>query len=361
MLTTLVALALPTVAAVQTAQSVCVYNDAAFVLKWHLHDKDHNKDSPDTANYPVWQTKCMSALAAGSGMAAGTALVPAVKAFWGKSLTPDEQVLYDAANATQITYVCRGTTLDYSCKQEAPPPTAADVVKDTGAFLLGFTEGLGAEVGFAKCLTDVNATYRDIVAVVDFFESGVNHKSLPAIVKAFEVVDPLLEWRPPASKRARGERAARCVRLSPSTKRDLPPCLSQLIGGLLKDFGDAITACVAEAKDLAAKLKTLASALSGNVLSIIKVSGSTWEEEPGGSRACVGGCVGLRRWLTRLVTPCNRLVTRPGGHRRSGARLSRAQRDYGRLQVDSYALARGRLQGRGGGGRRHCRHHSGRP
>lgn len=225
-----VLLGLSAAAAVRTAQSVCVYNDAAFVLHWHLMDEDHATKSVETSSYPVWQTKCMSALKAGSNVTDGTSLAPHIQAVWGKSHTPKETVLYDRANASSITYVCHGTTLHYSCVQQAPPPTAADAIKDVGEFLLGFTEGLGAEIGFSKCLTDVNATYRDIVAVVDFFESGINHKTLPAIVKAFE-----------------------------------------LLGGLLKDFGSAITDCVKSAEHMADQITALAKALSGDVFSIIKV------------------------------------------------------------------------------------------
>jgi len=230
MILTLLGLAASGVSAVVTAQSVCVYNDAAFVLHWHLTDKDHATKSAETGGYPVWQTKCMSALKAGSNVTDGTSLVPHVQAVWGKSYDPTEAVLYDRANASSITYVCHGTTLDFNCVQQPPPPTAADAMKDVGEFLLGFTEGLGAEIGFSKCIADVNATYRDIVAVVDFFESGINHKTLPAIVKAFE-----------------------------------------LIGGLLKDFGTAITDCVKSAAHMADQITALATALSGDVFSIIKV------------------------------------------------------------------------------------------
>ena len=216
--------------AVRTAQTVCVYNDAAFVLHWHLHDVDHNTNSIETDSYPVWQVKCMSALKAGNNVATGTSLTPTVKAVWGKSITPTEKVLYDEVNATHITYVCHGTTLNYNCIQESPPPTFADVAKDVGEFIIGFTEGLGDEIGFTKCIADVNRTYDDIVTVVDFFESGINHKTLPAIVKAFE-----------------------------------------LIGGILKDFGAAIVECVRDGDIIGNKIIKLAGILSGNVLSIIKI------------------------------------------------------------------------------------------
>ena len=158
----LAALLLPNVFAVRTAQSVCVYNSAAFVLKWHLHDNVHNTNSKDTGNYPVLKTKCMSSLDAGSQVTAGTELVPSVKAFWGKRYTSDVPVLYDQANCSQVTYICKGTTLHYSCKIGTPPAITPDMAKDAGEFILGFVEGLGSEIGFSKCISDVSGAHSNL-------------------------------------------------------------------------------------------------------------------------------------------------------------------------------------------------------
>ena len=158
------------ISTIHTAQSICVYNDVAFVIHWHLHDVDHDTNSMETNSYPVWQIKCMSALKAGNNVIAGTSLLPTIKAVWGNSVTPTENVFYDEINATQITYVCHGTTLNYNCIQETPPPTAADVTKDVDEFILGFRQGLGMKIGFTKCITDINSTYNDVISVVDFFE-----------------------------------------------------------------------------------------------------------------------------------------------------------------------------------------------
>merc|ERR1712118_54469 len=69
-----------------------------------------------------------------------------------------------------------------------------------------------------------------IVAIVDFFENGFNGKVIPEIERAFK-----------------------------------------LLGGTLKDFSAAITTCVSESKDFAAKVKDLAGALSGNPWDILKI------------------------------------------------------------------------------------------
>lgn len=214
----------------QTASSICVYNDAAFVLKWHLKNKDTGASSSETNSYPVWETKCMSATAAGSTVSAGAALTPVVQAVWGKEVTASSPVLYDPINATQVTYICKGTTLDYDCKQGPAPATAKNVTEAALKFLLGFTEGLGTEIGFADCMKDIETAYHDITTIVDFFESGINHKTVSAVVKAFE-----------------------------------------LIGELIKDIAKAIGVCVKDAKSFIAKMKDVAAALTGNIWSIIKI------------------------------------------------------------------------------------------
>lgn len=212
-----------------TASTMCVYNDAAFVLKWHLKDSSTSAVSAETKSYPVGQVKCLP-LGGLSNVSAGDSVFPVVKAVWGKEIQAASPVLYDTINATQITYVCKGTTLDFHCDQGKMPPTAANVTKAVGEFMLGFVDGLGSEIGFVDCLNDINKTFSDIVAIVEFFESGFHGKSPGAIVKAFE-----------------------------------------LIGDMLKDVGAAITACVKDAEDLATKIKDLASALSGNPVAIIKI------------------------------------------------------------------------------------------
>merc|ERR1719266_2393325 len=160
----------------------------------------------------------------------GQALVPVVHAILGKDVTPSDTVNYDGGNVSQVTYVCRGTIWSFSCKPDTPPLPAKNVTEDIGKFIVGFTEGLGKDIGFTDCLQDINSTYQKIKAIVDFFESGINHKTPANIAKAFE-----------------------------------------LIGDMLKDFATAITVCAKDAAAFAAKLKDLAGALSGNVLSIIKV------------------------------------------------------------------------------------------
>jgi len=213
-----------------TASSICVYNDAAFVLKWHAVNGNATAQvSSETRAYPVWQVKCQSLSALGN-ISAGTPVYPVVKAVWGKEIQAADAVLYDPVSATQITYVCKGTTLNFHCDQGPMPPTAANVTKAVGEFLLGFVEGLGTEIGFMDCLTDVNKTFHDIVTIAQKLEEGFKLKEVGSIVQAFE-----------------------------------------LMGGMLKDFSAAITVCVQESKDFVTKVKDLAAALQGDVMSVLKI------------------------------------------------------------------------------------------
>ena len=219
------------VSAEQTASSVCVYNDAAFVLRWRLRDVDTTEDSSETSNYPVWNSKCIDAIAAGTNVTAGSSLVPVVKAYWGKEIVVGDAVLYDPVNVSTVNYICKGTTLDFSCEQTLKPlPDPKDIATAMGKFFLGFVEGLGQDIGFSDCISDLEKVYQDVKNIVDFLQTGINGRIIATIGKAFE-----------------------------------------LIGDLLKDIGEAIVACVKDAIDFANKMKDLGKALAGNVFSIIKV------------------------------------------------------------------------------------------
>jgi len=199
------------------------------VLEFKLRNIDNGTETSESSRYPIGQTKCTNVASVGS-VVAGTSIVPVVQAILGKEQASKDVVLYDPASAAAVTYVCKGTTLDFACEPGPLPPTPADVAKEVGEFILGFVDGLGEQIGFADCLADIDATYTAIKAAVDFFESGFKHVTPASIFKAFE-----------------------------------------LIGETLKDFGKAIGDCAKDASALAAKVAELASALSGNAAAIIKV------------------------------------------------------------------------------------------
>jgi len=215
--------------ATDSASTICVYNMAGFVLKWQLVNVHDNAETAPTSIYPIGQVKCIEAADLQS-LQPGAQLVPVVKAIGGKEVTAGS-MSYDSITATQITYVCRGTTLDFGCKVEPPPPTAAEVAVMVGEFLAGFVEGLGADIGFADCLADVNATHTDLVDLVTFFEEGINKFKPARIVEAF-----------------------------------------QLLGKLLRDFGKSINQCITSGTNMEQQLIDIGEDLTGDPLgTIVKV------------------------------------------------------------------------------------------
>jgi len=161
---------------------------------------------------------------------ANASLVPVVKAVWGKTVTPLEQVVYHPAMVGQVTYTCKGTTLDYSCKQGPPPPTVGDIAKNIGEFVLGFADGLAVELGFAKCIANVNATYSNTKTAIDFFEKGFNKITPESMMEAFKV-----------------------------------------IGTVLVDLGKAIVDCYHSSENLVNQLEGIAATLSAGPAAILEV------------------------------------------------------------------------------------------
>jgi len=112
-----------------------------------------------------------------------------------------------------------------------PPITIGNVTEDMGKFLLGFGKGLGKNLGFAKCIDEFSSLSKVVMQVVQFFESGINRKNTDDVLHAFK-----------------------------------------LIAELVSDLASTMTDCVKDGSDLVSKFKSLAAALSGDVLAIIKVA-----------------------------------------------------------------------------------------
>eukprot|EP00811_Abedinium_folium_P004590 NODE_14225_length_1121_cov_3.495976.p2 GENE.NODE_14225_length_1121_cov_3.495976~~NODE_14225_length_1121_cov_3.495976.p2 ORF type:complete len:292 (+),score=79.41 NODE_14225_length_1121_cov_3.495976:36-911(+) len=213
----------------QTASSICVHNEAWFALRWKLHNGANGDETPETAEYPAGQMKCMNA--SGANITEGDEVVPIVTALWGLTKEASEPVYFNTARNQQVIFTCTGMTLDFSCKPGAPPlPVGGNITKDVFDFALGFMTGFGKQVGFAECIADVGSTYQAIKSIVDFFDSGINHKTPTAIARAF-----------------------------------------MLIGHMLEDFSAAITSCAKDEQELVKKFTDLSAALSGNVWEIIHV------------------------------------------------------------------------------------------
>jgi hypothetical protein len=50
----------------------------------------------------------------------------------------------------QYTAFC--SLVETNVVQAQPPPTAGNVTKEIGEFMLGFADGLGMQIGFTQCI-----------------------------------------------------------------------------------------------------------------------------------------------------------------------------------------------------------------
>lgn len=102
----------------QSVSKVCVFNNAEFVLQWHLKDADTGWVSADTTPYDLGQEYCLSGSSIGN-ISSGSTIVPVVSAVAGNAVTGSDTVTFDSASGAQVTYACLGTTFDFSCKPGA--------------------------------------------------------------------------------------------------------------------------------------------------------------------------------------------------------------------------------------------------
>jgi hypothetical protein len=96
---------------------ICVTNSAGFVLHFDMKDLDNDEISPDSGTYPIDQTKCqvLSDIAHISGE---DLIMCRVHAVAGETKDCGDAVKYKVNSSETATFVCEGTTLDYSCKLE---------------------------------------------------------------------------------------------------------------------------------------------------------------------------------------------------------------------------------------------------
>lgn len=212
-----------TVAATASAAGVCVYNDAAVVVSFHVKDNDTGDCTAETNSYPVWKVRCLNVNDLG-GFRQGATLVPVVHAVWGKTYEASP-ITYDSITASQVTYVCKGDVFGFSCSSGDSPITPGDVAKDMGEFTLGFAKGLGHQLGFDGCEQHLADLYNTVVKMVSDFKKGINHKIATVVLDAFKLVAALLK---------------------------------------------AVGSCVKAVQGLIAKFNDIALSLSGDPLSLIK-------------------------------------------------------------------------------------------
>jgi len=100
---------------------------------------------------------------------------------------------HDGVNASQVTYTCTGTIVNFACEPGKSPITPGNITKDIREFTVGFAEGLGHGLGFDDCIEDLRAFYNDVVTMVHHFKTGINQKLKQVVVEAFKVVSSIVK------------------------------------------------------------------------------------------------------------------------------------------------------------------------
>merc|ERR1719266_1197200 len=110
------------------ASRICVRNKAGFVLKWEFKDKYSKRISDFTDTYPIDQTKCMNINEALPDVQEGEQIQTIVKAIAGKTNHVDHVVVYTGEEVATVNYTCRGTTLNFSCTDDALHEARDDLI-----------------------------------------------------------------------------------------------------------------------------------------------------------------------------------------------------------------------------------------
>lgn len=134
--TTFIAPPLPPAPVDATAAStICVHNSAAFDLKWHIKDTHTMEESTETDTYPVGKEKCIDIKEAIPGVVEGEVIKTVVDAVLGSTNKTEHNTVYTSDPTLWTTFICKGTTLNYSCNDESTESTQANQVADLIAAL----------------------------------------------------------------------------------------------------------------------------------------------------------------------------------------------------------------------------------
>ena len=109
----------PAPAGTPYASRVCVRNEAGFVLNWQFKDKYSKERSDFTDTYPIGQTKCMNIDDALPKVKEGEQIQTFVHASGGDTNKVEHLIVYTGEEVATINYTCKGTTLNFSCTDDA--------------------------------------------------------------------------------------------------------------------------------------------------------------------------------------------------------------------------------------------------
>ena len=110
------------------ASQVCVNNSAGFVLNFYFDNLVTGDKSARTDDYPIDQYKCLSIADALPETTEGDIIMTYVKAIAGVTNSVDTAIQYDSTAPT-VTFTCKGTTLNYSCKMNGEEELAETEAK----------------------------------------------------------------------------------------------------------------------------------------------------------------------------------------------------------------------------------------
>lgn len=100
------------------AGTICVKNEAGFVLKWEMKDKYTGVFSDYTEHYPIGKTHCMGILDNFPDIREGEQVKTIINAYWGDTNPAQHLTTYTADANVFTTFTCRGTTLNFHCDDE---------------------------------------------------------------------------------------------------------------------------------------------------------------------------------------------------------------------------------------------------
>jgi hypothetical protein len=97
------------------ASKICVENKAGFVMKYNLKNTSTKEKSESTDKYPIGQGRCMDIKEVLPNVKDGDIIKTTVDAVWGDTNEAEHRTIY-RADAGKTTFRCKGTTLNFSCK-----------------------------------------------------------------------------------------------------------------------------------------------------------------------------------------------------------------------------------------------------
>lgn len=105
---------------------VCFSNNGGYLLKWAYHNCPTHLASPQTAEFPIDQSRCMDVKSIWPDAQVGQVLRVSTEAIAGLHEISDPALRY-VPDSNSAGFECSGTTFDYSCKFVSVAPVEPSV------------------------------------------------------------------------------------------------------------------------------------------------------------------------------------------------------------------------------------------